>query len=243
MKGITRIAAALGALAIGLTTATSAQANPAPQQATTAAAARVATDFSSIFAAQQPSLSTSGWSSCGAITWSVDTRGLSRTQATAQTTALTKAFAAWGRASGLSFQQVGTIPVVYDEATYRTAPVKGEDARTRHIYVGFVTDAASTVITRTNPGFAGPGAVSSSSQIIDNGYAFFSIDYVKSIKTSTAQGKAKAQNLYLHEIGHALGLGHASLTENVMHPIVTSQKALGAGDVTGGRTLTKSCTI
>lgn len=240
MKSIARALAVLGVVTLGLTvTIPAAQANPTPQSATTAAA-RVATDFTSIFAAQQPSMVGSGWSSCGVVTWSADTRGLSRTQATAQVTALTRAFAQWGRASGLTFQRVDAIPVVYDDATYRTAPVKSEDARARHIYVGFVTDAASKTITRTNPGFAGPGAVSTSSQVIDSGYAFFSIDYLKSLKGSTA--KAKAQNLYLHEIGHALGLGHASLTDNVMHPIVNTQKSLGAGDVTGVRTLTKTCT-
>lgn len=240
MRTITRAIVAAGVVTIGLALGVpAAQANPSPQLATTAAAARVATDFSSIFAAQQPSMTDTGWTSCGVITWSADTRGLSARQASTQVATLSRAFAAWGRASGLTFQRVDAIPVTYDEATYRTSPVKGEDARTRHIYVGFVTDAASQTITPTNPGFAGPAAVSTSSRAIDGGYAFFSIDYLASLKGSSAT--AKALNLYLHEIGHVLGLGHASLTANVMHPIVTSQKALGAGDVTGVRTLTKSC--
>lgn len=240
MRTTARIAAALGVLAIAFTSAISpAQANPAPQQATTAA--RAAADFSSIFAAQQPSMTGSGWTSCGVITWSADTRGLTKAQATVQLQALTRAFTAWGKASGLTFQQTDDVTVQYDEKTYRTAPVKAEDARARHIYVGFLTDAASGVITPTNPGFAGPAAVSSATQVIDNGYAFFSIDYLTSIGTTTAKGRAKAQNLYLHEIGHALGLGHAAMTANVMHPIVTAQKSLGAGDVTGIRTLTKTC--
>lgn len=239
MKTITRAIAAVGLATIGLAVGLpAAQANPTPQLATTASA-RVATDFSSIFAAQKPSMTDTGWSSCGVITWSADTRGLTARQAKTQTATLSRAFATWGKASGLTFQRVTSIPVTYDEATYRTAPVKSEDARARHIYVGFVTDAASATITRTNPGFAGPSAVSTSSPVIDGGYAFFSIDYLKSLKGDAAT--AKALNLYLHEIGHVLGLGHADLTANVMHPIVTSQKTLGAGDVTGVRTLTKSC--
>lgn len=240
MRTATRLAATVASAAIGLAISLpTAQADPAPQLATTASA-RVATDFSSIFTAQQPSMTDSGWDTCGAVTWSADTRGLTPRQARTQVATLSRAFAAWGKASGLTFQRMSSIPVTYDEATYRTAPVSGEDARARHIYVGFVTDAASATITRTNPGFAGPSAVSTTSRLIDGGYAFFSIDYLSSLKADSAT--AKALNLYLHEIGHVLGLGHAGLTANVMHPIVTSQKILGAGDVTGVRTLTKSCT-
>lgn len=240
MRNTIRTLASVGLIVLGLTTAIpSAQANPGPQLATTATAL-VATDFTSIFQAQQPSMTDSGWTTCGVITWSADTRGLNARQAKTQVNTLTRAFTLWGRASGLTFQRVDGIPVAYDDAAYRTAPLKSEDARARHIYIGFVTDAASRTITATNPGFAGPGAVSTATRAIDGGYAFFSIDYVTALKGRSAT--AKALNLYLHELGHVLGLGHASLTTNVMHPIVTSQKSLGAGDVAGIRTLTKPCT-
>lgn len=197
--------------------------------------AKVAADFTSIFAGQANELVGTGWTTCGGpVTWSTDTRGLTAAQAKRQIVNLNKTMAAWSKASGLSFQYVGEIPVSYDEAGYQARPVDGQ-SRSHHVYLGFVADRDSALITPTNPGFGGPGPVSTTDRQIQTGYAFFSTDYV------TKVGAAKDVNLYLHEVGHVLGLGHAGSSANIMNAVVTSKTSLGAGDTNGVRSVTKAC--
>ena len=56
-------------------------------------------------------------------------------------------------------------------------------------------------------------------------------------KASTREDKS----LYMHELGHVLGLAHASETANIMYPIVSDHTDLGAGDVNGVRSMNKPC--
>jgi hypothetical protein len=38
-----------------------------------------------------------------------------------------------------------------------------------------------------------------------------------------------------------LGLGHAAESGNIMYPVVSTTTSLGAGDVTGARSMLKTC--
>ena len=234
-------------LALGAAPVPTATASVQPQAASSTAnssaqaSARVAADYSSVFASQAPQMTDSGWNACaGDVSWSIDTRSLTKAQATKQTALVKRSFSAWSKASGLSFSFVGEVPVSYDESSYTVAQVDGGAQRARHIYISFVTDRQSGIITKTTAGFGGPSAVSTATKEIDKGYAFFSADYVRGLKGTSAA--AKATNLYLHEIGHALGLGHATSTANIMYSTVSAKTALGAGDTTGVRSFTKTCT-
>jgi predicted Zn-dependent protease len=62
-----------------------------------------------------------------------------------------------------------------------------------------------------------------------------SIDYVKKINAK------KQSALYLHELGHALGLGHGTDEENVMYYLVDQNNTLSPGDIEGIRNLVKAC--
>lgn len=204
---------------------------------TEARAAKIASDYTSIFAGQVPQLDGAGWATCpGPITWSIDTRGLRPAVAIKERGLLAKAFATWSTASGLTFQYSGDVPVTYRTSDYTAVPADGV-ARSHHIYIGFLADADSDLITRTNPGFGGPAPVSPSRPTIDGGYAFFSNDYL----TAPGTTKARATNLMLHEVGHALGLGHAADRANIMYSVVAAKTHLGAGDVRGVRSFTKPC--
>ena len=263
MTGIRKIAAAgLAAIAClalvsttSTTTATAATAatatapeaattRPAPKaasasvkRATAKAPAKVAagTDFSSIFAGQPGDLVNSGWGTCATpISWSVDTAGLSAADAAAQIANIDWALGQWSQVSGLTFQYAGTEQLTYNEAAFTLTPAGG--VQQRHIYLAFVPAAQSSRLNADTVGMASPSQVWPTTKEITTGTAVFSSDYV-------ATSSAKADRaLYLHELGHVLGLAHAQSSANIMYPVVTTGTTLGSGDVAGVRSMTKPCT-
>jgi hypothetical protein len=204
---------------------------PALVQSATAAA-----DFSSIFAGQAPALVDSGWAMCATpITWSVDTGALSGDD-TARTIAnMQWAFDQWTQASGLSFQYVGTTTLAYDDASFSLTPADGSAVPARHIYLAIVADADSDRMGGGTVGLGSPSQVWPSSKEIVQGEAVFRTDHVKKA------GNAEAKSLFMHELGHVLGLAHATETANIMYPVVTDHTELGAGDIAGVRTMAKPC--
>ena len=48
-------------------------------------------------------------------------------------------------------------------------------------------------------------------------------------------------HLYLHELGHIWGLGHAESPANVMYPTLGTMTELGPGDRAGARAHTQEC--
>lgn len=188
----------------------------------------------SIFVGQDPALINSGWADCDTpITWSMDTSRLTPADAAIAQQQLTGDLAKWGAASGLTFQYVGEVPVVYDDTNYVvTSDVHPSD---RHLYIAFLRDADSTLLDTRTVGFASPTKVWKDSKEITEGSVVLSIDYVKKIN------KAKQSALYLHELGHALGLGHGTDKTNVMYYLVDNNNTLSPGDVEGIRNLVKAC--
>jgi hypothetical protein len=196
-----------------------------------------ATDFASIFSGQNASLANSGWSACTApIQWTVDARGLSTREAAEQVKNLEWAFSEWTRASGLTFAYAGTQDLAYDDSAFALAPVDGSPVALRHIYLDYVTTAESTRLSGGTVGLGTPSQVMASSKEIVAGDAVFRTDHVKSASTNAVR------SLYLHELGHVLGLAHAAVAANVMYPIVTARVHLGTGDVNGVKAMTKPCT-
>jgi hypothetical protein len=194
------------------------------------------TDFTSIFASQLPAYTNSGWTTCPvAISWNVDTTGLTEAQATRQLANLEYAFAQWTAASGLTFSFAGSIDLVANETSFAVTPADGSAVPSRHINLAFVDDASSTLLGDTTVGMAGPSAVWAGSKEIEGGAGIFLTDAVK--KMSDTQARA----LYTHELGHVLGLGHAADAGNIMSPVVGEHSELGAGDIAGVRTMTKPC--
>ncbi len=195
------------------------------------------TDFTSIFASQLPAYTNSGWASCPtAITWSVDTIGLGEDMAARQLANLEYAFAQWTEASGLTFRFAGSIDLAANETSFAVTPADGSASPARHINLAFLEDAASRLLGGSTVGMAGPSAVWADSKQIEGGAGIFLIEAV------TRMSDAQARALFTHELGHVLGLGHAAESGNIMHPVVTDNDHLGAGDITGVRTMTKSCT-
>ncbi|MBI1349888.1 MAG: matrixin family metalloprotease [Actinomycetales bacterium] len=210
----------------------------ATKTATSAAAqAAVAADYVSIFADQAPTLSGAGWATCPSpITWSVDTSALPADEVDAQVANLQAAFDVWSQASGLVFQYAGTTSLTYDDGAFNVTAADGSAQPERSIYLDFVRDSASARLGNGVVGLASPSAVWQSSMEIVNGEAVFLSDYVSQASDSEATA------LYVHELGHILGLGHAAESQNRMYGIVKDQSALGAGDINGVQSMLKPCT-
>ena len=216
--------------------ATTKAATKATAARTQAAAAVAAADYSSIFATQQPALTNSGWATCAAaITWSVDTGGLSADEAAAQIANLTWAFDQWTQGSGLAFQYTGTESLAYDDAAFSLKPANGSAMQSRHVYLAFVADGDSARLGGGTVGLGSPSQVWPSTKEIITGAAVFRTDHVKQANTR------EDKSLYMHELGHVLGLAHASETSNIMYPVVSDHTDLGAGDVNGVRSMNKPC--
>jgi len=84
-------------------------------------------------------------------------------------------------------------------------------------------------------GVATPTKVISSAPEIVGGSAAFRTDYVE------YASKSESRALLLHELGHALGLGHSDDKKSVLYPIVGTTPKLSAGDIAGIRAFTKNC--
>ena len=188
----------------------------------------------SIFVGSAPDLINSGWADCDTpVTWSMDTGRVTAADAAIAKDQFTKDFEQWGKASGLDFQFVGEVPVVYDDTNYVVTSDVHPSAR--HIYVAFLQDAESTLLDKRTVGFASPTKVWKDSKEITEGSVVLSIDYVKKIN------RTKQSALYLHELGHALGLGHGTSDQNVMYYLVDDNNTLSPGDIEGIRNLVKAC--
>jgi len=192
------------------------------------------TRVESIFAEKQPSLLDSGWAKCDVpITWSMDTSRLTPSQARIAKNQMTADFAKWGKASGLTFQYAGEVPIQYNDSNYQVTSTVHPSGR--HIYIGFLPDSASSLLDKRTVGFSMPTKVLPGAKEITEGTIIFEIDYV--VKAN----RFHQSTLYLHEMGHALGLGHGTEKQDTMYYIVDTNNELSPADIAGIKALTKIC--
>lgn len=182
----------------------------------------------------QPQLVGSGWADCDTpITWSVDTSRLTSTESAIAVRQMRKDFSRWGAASGLEFRYVGYLPVGYNDATYQIIP--SAHPSDRHIFVTFLRNDESSLLDERTVGLAMPSKLVVAERTIVEGSVVLSIEYVKKA------AKAKRSALYLHEIGHALGLGHGLSQRDAMYYIVSTTNELSPGDIAGIEALIRAC--
>lgn len=178
---------------------------------------------SSIFAGTE--LDGSGWTICdGPISWTLDS-GIPYEYD------LKWAFAEWEK-SGYKFIYAGPAQTTYDDANSRLTTVAEIN---RNIAISFLPDRASTMLTQNVAGFAGPSSVLTDKKKIVGSYIVFNLDYA----LSASQKQRRA--LFLHEIGHALGLADSQDKNNVMYWTVDSNTHLSEGEVKSVALLEKNC--
>ncbi len=88
-------------------------------------------------------------------------------------------------------------------------------------------------------GLAKPAVVLLPSREIIAGVAVFRRSYILEERKVDPD---RVMHLYLHELGHVMGLGHAGREDNVMYPSLDHLVKLGTGDEAGVDHYTQTCT-
>ena len=204
--------------------------------APTASAADSTGAAPSIFAGHDEDLVGAGWAACPSpITWSVDVSSLDSRTAQVQIQHLAWAFDQWSRASGLEFAFAGRTRMSFDERSFTLRARSGERAPERHIAISYLPQREYRTLNDTIVGMASPSQVWRDRREITSATAVFSRDYA--VDASLRESRA----LLLHELGHALGLGHSEDAGHVMHEFVQTRTSLTAADIAGVQSLVTSC--
>ena len=204
-----------------------------------AAAPPVESDYSSFFT--DDVLRGSGWRACPSpVTWSVDTGRLSERAANREIARLHKALANWSRHSGVPLEFTGRQRLVYDNSSYLLRSADDRASEERHIYIAFYGAKEVPGLSGNVVGLARPTFVLTNEREVVGGMAVFRRGYV--LREQSAEPRHLV-HLYLHELGHIFGLGHATSTANVMYPTLGTMTSLGPGDRAGVRAHTQACTV
>jgi hypothetical protein len=205
----------------------------------TAPSVQARADYSSFFEGQ-PRLSGAGWAACVVpVTWSVDVRWLDPPVARREIRRLKRAWAIWSQASAIPVQFTGRERLEFDPGTNGLRRTDWSPHPPRHVYLAFKTARQVPIMTRGVIGLAMPSIVLLPTREIVGGMSIFRRGYV--VKERIANPK-RVIHLYLHEIGHILGLGHARRDINVMYPSLDTMVGLGPGDRAGVAAITQECT-
>lgn len=194
-------------------------------------------DFTSFFAGS--SLEGSGWAQCPEpITWSVDVSALPRDQRRPEVLRLTSAMLAWATASGLPVSYQVRERLEYDQATHQLVPADGGPLARRHIYVSFLREGVSPLLVGDVVGLAMPSRVVVPTHEVVGGDVILRAAFVRGGDTDYP---LLLRGLDLHEIGHAMALGHARYVTNAMYPTIRTRTRLGLGDTRGAKAFIKPC--
>ena len=175
--------------------------------------------------------SPTGWTRCGPLTYVVpqNDKFIQR-----RLPLLKKAFKEWGDATGLEFVYGGKVAVVRDGTRVET-----KKFLPRTIVIASAGKKVFPPEKVVGGGTAGWGGVSLGSldgETYENirGYALLN-NYLKITPVFYP--------LLLHEIGHALDIGHSNKKLDIMYPVLSEQETLSKRDKEIARAVTRDCPL
>lgn len=212
---------------------------PAAHAVKDSAGISVQADFGSFFEGKRDSYVGAGWESCVTpATWSFDSSSLSDSESVRERKRIQWALDQWSKYTLLKFEFTGAVETFYSDADYTLTPKNRNASAPRHMYFDYVAGTESKLFTGLVYGFGLPSGVDPVRKTIQSGAIVIKQEFLDEYGKSSPK---LVRSLYLHEIGHVLGLGHASHEANIMHPLVTGNVALGAGDINGVKSFSRAC--
>ncbi|QIG44826.1 matrixin family metalloprotease [Nocardioides anomalus] len=169
------------------------------------------------------------WPSCGALTYRVNPSKAPRAWKPLVRTAVRKAH----QATGLRFRYLGTTTA---KPTHGGTNPDGTD-----LVVAFLVPGQTDMLG--GPGVAGEGGAATDGSRLFDGKIVLNGAVLARMADGFGQGprygiQGTRGQVVMHELGHALGLGHARERTQVMYPTATRKPAdWGAGDWAGLRRL------
>jgi hypothetical protein len=176
------------------------------------------------------------WETCDPIPYRVNLGGTSHRNLVVLRSALDQI----AEASGFTFQYAGSTSVVPFHKGHDTLDQVPDDG----LYVAWTTAGQVPRLAGNVIGLGGPGVsyhrVGTEWQVTSGGVA---IDRTTRLSTALDADGPTLKSLLLHELGHAMGLGHSRSKANVMYEGLGSwsRPVLGPGDRAGLRDLGASC--
>jgi hypothetical protein len=178
------------------------------------------------------------WDPCTVITWRINYAAGSAYKK--ELPRVKKAFAALARATGMTFRYLGTS---------KYAPFTSIASRkeTASILVGFAKPGRSGLPRRSSVAGLGGAGQGWPKDALGFGPFYSKLPYVSGQAVWDANvvkriSSGQKRSLYLHELGHVMGLDHTSKRSQIMYPALlpSTPTNFGAGDRAGLKKLGRS---